>query len=48
MLENKENLYVFLHTLSGASAAAFTTLFLYPIENFKTRMQNMYILLIFF
>lgn len=42
MLENKEGLYVILHTLSGASAAAFTTFFLYPIENLKTRLQDLY------
>ena len=41
MLENKEYLYVFLHTFSGVSAAALSTLALYPIENIKIRMQNL-------
>ena len=41
MLENKENLYVLLHTFSGFAAAAISTLALYPIENVKTRMQNL-------
>lgn len=42
MLENKENLYIFFHTISGAAAAAVSTLLVYPIENIKIRMQNMY------
>ena len=43
MLEIKQNLYLFLHTFSGASPATISTFILYPIEIIRIQLQQKFV-----
>lgn len=38
-IDQKENLYIIVHAISGSLAAALSTFITYPIEKIKTQMQ---------